>query len=516
MSTATIEWISKEEALIRSAQKQEQAFDKLLRKMDDLERQSKKATEATVTGFDSATAKVGQFVLGFAGVGSVMAAATASAAQLRREWETIKSQQSAAAQANLQLADVLPGTLRQAGGLLNARDIETSVSRISAQTGAGSVRVAQAIGEALAARGATNRAQAEEAISAASAALRFAPEADPQTIAALAGGTTDIQRRFGVSAEQAIGFFSRVGGQARVTSLREQVQNLNPAIGNLAAFGMNPQAAGGLVSVLTGATGDFTGAMSGTAAVQLAKQLEDRGFAPEAGIAAMQADPALRDRFFKGGRFGGREFAPASFEAKAYAAVREILTGGSALAQNLDAASREVGTFAQGGQSYDQLIREMNNFSSVRLANLQRSMTQGAEELRLRNIIGAEGSITREGFGDLLDASGAGALEKSFLTTEFEALSGGGTRTRLGDVATRLRRRAGQLTASEMTVSAGFQGATVPRNVTDQERAQAEVLNRVAGLLEQLNQVNEAQLSEMRAGKAEPRMKEPQSGGLAR
>lgn len=498
VATAEIRWASKDEAVARTFEKTERGFDAILRKLDQVEKQTKKTTEATTQGFDASIAKVGQFIAGFAGVGSVVAAATTSAQLLKREWENLKSQQKAAADANLQLADVLPSTFRQAGGILSGKEIEEAVKRISGQTGVGQVNVAQAIGEALAARGATNKKEAQGAVSAAAAALRFAPEADPQTIAALAGGTTDLQRRFGVSAEQSIGFLARVGGQARVTSLREQVQNINPAIGGLAAFGFSPQAAGGLVSSLTGASGDFTGAMSATASISLAKQLEARGFKPQEGIAALQADPRLREAFFKGGRFGGKNFEGATFEARMFPFIRELLTGGSALAQNYAAATREVGTFEQGGATYEQMIREVNALSPVRLARIKRGFTQGAEGLRLSNIIGAEGSISREGYQELIDASGAGALEKQFLAGEFEVATAGGQRGALPTVAKRLRQRAAELTATQKTVQAGFQGVTVPVTPSEGDIARGDALTRMADLLESILRENQQQTGELK------------------
>lgn len=404
-STATIEWVSKDEALVRTLQKTERGMEAIARKMDKVEASSRQAARATISGFEAANTKVAGFVSAFIGVGAVMAAAQQAAQVLKAEWQELKARQQASLDKNVALADVLPSVYRQAGGLLSAKEIEAAVEKGSKDTGLGQVKVGQAIGEALAARGATNKQEAQGAIDAAVAALKFAPEADAQTAAALSGGTTDLQRRFNIGPEAAIGYLARVGGQARVTSLREQVQNINPAIGSLSQFGMNPQSAGALVSVMTGATGDFTGAMSRTASIQLAKQLTDRGFAnPDVGIAALQADPELREAFFKGGKFGGKKFAPASFEAASYASMRELLTGGSALAQNFAAATREVGTFEQGEKTFNQMVGEIGELTPVKLAAGQRKSGTNIENFLLGRTLDARTAAARNILGQSLDA----------------------------------------------------------------------------------------------------------------
>ena len=516
-STAKIEWASNDAAVARTLQSVQNGMDSIARKLDKVEASSKKASKAAADGFGQAGQQATQFVAAVTGIGGALTTAMTVSAALKKEWETLQRQQGKAADANLKLADVLPSTYRQAGGLLSGREVERAVGRISRSTTVDEVRVAQAIGEALAARGATNKQEAMGAISAAEAALRFAPEADAATIASLAGGTTDLQRRFGVSAEQSIGFLSRVGGQARVTSLREQVQNLNPAIGGLTSYGMRPDAAGGLVSVLTGATGDFTGAVSSTASLQLAKQLQDRGYAtPEAGIAAMQADAALRESFFKGGRFGGKAMPAASFETRALPAIRELLTGGSPLAGNYAAATREVGSFEQGGATYRQMIEEVNQLESVRLARLKRGFSQAAGELRLGDIVGAEGAITREGLAELLDAGGAGAWESSAALTTFDATTRGGKRGRVGDVAARLRREAeSRLRPTERFVpSLGEAPVDMPRPVTADDRRVADTLGRVADLLEDIARTNKDMRDDSRH--EEPRVTQPAIAGFGR
>lgn len=404
-SSVEIEFTSKDDQITRTLQKTERGLDQIARKLDKVEQASKKSAQATTAGFENATSTLTKFGTAIVGMGAITTGVRQAAELLRKEYEILIKRQDAALGENVKLADVLPSVFRQAGGLLTAQQVTKAVDKGAAATGVDRVKVAGAIGEALAARGATNAREAQGAIDAAIAAVKFAPEADPSTIANLAGGTTDIQRRFGVSPEQAIGFLARVGGQARVTSLREQVQNLNPAIGNLNTFGMSPQAAGGLVSVLTGATGDFTGALSSTAAVQLAKQLTDRGFAtPEQGIAALQADPALRDAFLKGGEFGGKKFEKATFEAKAYASIRELLTAGSKLSKNYVSATREVGSFQQGGRTYEDMIKQIGQIQSVLLATGQRQGATGVQGMLLQQTPAARTAAARNNLMNAIEA----------------------------------------------------------------------------------------------------------------
>lgn len=496
-NTAEITWVSKDEALVRTLEKTERGFDQLLRKMDRVEKASVQAGQSVGREFDAATATLKNFAMGMAGVGGLVAGIQIAARTLKQEYDQMVQRQKAALEANQSLADVLPNTFRQFGGLLSAKEVQSAVSRVSGATGVDQVRVAQAIGEAGAARGATTKAEAMQAIAAAEAALRFAPEADPQTIAALAGGTTDLQRRFGVSAEQSIGFLARVGGQARVTSLREQVQNLNPAIGALTQFGMAPNAAGGLVSVLTGATGDFTGAMSRTASVQLVKQLQDRGFAtPEQGIAALQADPKLREAFFKGGRFGGKQFEKAAFEAATYASIRELLTGGSALAQNYAAATREVGTFAQGGETYADMVGQVGALRPVQIAGAVRagtaSLGRGQAEQQFNARVAAARKIQEEALG-AVNFAGFDLPIRYTATAGFES-----------DV---LRGVPPELRAAR-TLRNLAEGAARPA-----DRGERDLLLRQAEILERMY----AEISGMRRDNQDkPQVKAPPSGNLAR
>lgn len=480
-SKVEIEWASNDTQVSRTLQKTERGLDLLARKLDRIEASSRKATDATTSGFEQSTQKIMQFAGAITGVGSALGAAMAVANQVQKELANLRAQQGKAATENLALAEVLPQTVRNAGGLLSAREVETSVSRISRATSVGETTVARALGDALSARGATNKAEALEAVAATQAALTYAPELDPASAAALAGGSIDIQRRFGVKPEAALGFISRVGTQSRVVDLRNLIQNVSPALGNVTAFGGSAQEAGALLATLTSGTGDFTGASSGTAALQLAKQLSEAGYAsPGEGIRALQADAKAREKFLK----------TASFEAKASPTIRALLTGGTAEAKGFAASAQAIGTFQQGAETFAKQIDEINKLSSVQLGRMKRGIDQAAGAMRLANVVGAEGAITREGFEQLLDASGAGALEKDFLTTEFDAITGYGRRSRAVDLAKRLEQRAQYLTRTEDWVNAGFQGVRVQNIPSSLDAAQASALRDIAELLKDIAATN--------------------------
>lgn len=506
---ASIDWSTNDTAVVRSMATMERTLGAMARKLDDVEKSSKKANDTTVGGMEAATMKVKDFVTGMVGVGSVMAAATQAAQVLKAEWEAFKQRQGQAADANVSMAGAMSELSRAGGGLFSSKELETQVSRIANEVGAKQSRVAMLWEQAVSAKGPTTRGEMAQLGDLVRAGLQFAPTTDDQTLALMIGGAADLQRSQGLTAEQAIGFFEMAGNVGRVSKIQQQATNMAPAINSLTQFGASRAEAAALFGTLTRETGDFTGASSRTAALMLAKQIEDRGLGtPMEGILAMQRDPELRDRFLKGGKFGDQEFAKASFEAAYFPTIRALLTGGTREANVLATSVGEVGDARDAQLAFADSVARTNALSSVQVFKQQNMYDAAADSIFVGNVRGAKSAVNREGLAKMLSAGGIDQIDQDITTTLIDALGEGYVTQE--QVSTELRRRARALSYEgpvRTTRSTGF-GASVHsynRVASDQDKIVADVFSDVADKLDRMVE-NTTPLKE---GAGAPRVRPP-------
>ncbi len=422
-----IEFNAEDADLLRSFKKQNQEILKNFNALTQLAEAGEKAGNKTKNSVDAASRSLRQFLGAVTGIGSVVGGIAAVAAQLRREFENIVQRQKTAADRQVDFADSLSQAIRNAGGLLTGTEVEQATLRISEETSVTPNKVAQSLGAALSARGATTKEQANEAVRATQAALTFAPELDAEGAASLAGVAIDVSKRFGVSPEKAIGFVQNVGSLARVTDLPNLVQNVAPAVNNLTQFGFTPQEAGSLVTTLTQGTGDFSGNLSATAAINFSDSLRERfpGQDPVDVIDQLRADPKLRKAFLEGGRIGGKKFGAASLgRGKAKPTIEALLTEGTLFARQFDEGIGKIGTFDQGLETFRSTIDEINSVGAVTNARLRRIFETGAQQLSIVDTSGGKASITRAGLEEVLRASGATDAQVRSTLAVFE-LDGG-------------------------------------------------------------------------------------------
>ncbi len=487
---AEIKWTSDDAAVLRAFEKMERNMDTLARKMDNVEKASKKSSDAAVNGFEAAEIKVKDFIKGFAGVGTVMAAALASAQMLKAEWEAFKNRQQSAADANVSLAAPMAELSRASGGLYSAKELEREVARIASDAGSKQARVASLWEQAVSAKGPTTKAEMESLGDLVKAALQFAPTTDDQTLALMVGGAADLQRSQGFTAEQAIGFFEMAGNVGRVSKIQQQATNMAPAINSLTQFGMSRAEAAALFGTLTRETGDFTGASSRTAALMLAKQIEDRGMGSTMeAITAMQNDPSLRDRFLQGGAFGGKDFAKASFEAAYFPTIRALLTGGTPQAAAFATSIGEVGDATDAEAAFRESVDRTNQLGSVQAARLQNIYNAGVDSIFIGDLRGAKSAISRKGLADMLAASGVDQLDQNITTTLIDALGKGYVSQER--VSSELRRRAAEMSYEGPATREIFGGTGIitenyTRVATDQEKIIADVFRNVAEKLDRM------------------------------
>lgn len=471
-------------------QRQLAEVSKQQQKLAGLGAAGKRSARQVKTGFDSAFGTLAKFTTAITGIGGVVGGISLAARQLFVEFQRIKELQQTDADKQVEFEQSLVQAVRNAGGLFQGQEVKQIALDLEKETGVAPAKIADAISSALSARGPTNREEAQQAIDATSAALRYAPELSAEDSAFLAGAGIDVSKRYGFNPEQSLGFLQNVGSLARITNLSDLAQNVAPAVNNLSQFGNNPQEAGSLVSAVTQGVGDFSGRMSGTAVIQLAKQLRDRGIGNSTaeGIQILQDDPKLRQKFFEGGTFNGENFPKASFEAKADPTIRDLLDKNSFIAKSYQEGIDKIGGAAEAQATYNNLIAE--NEKITRTSRLRRQVQAASDTANIQDEIGGLAASTREALDKAFDNANYTDVQKKILIGKFEAETFGGQNNPLESARAILQAEQQRLLATEQTISAGVgaPGVKVPDQITEQERFSADQLGRIEKILDSMLQ----------------------------
>jgi hypothetical protein len=447
---------------------------------------------------------------GFLGIGSVLGGILLAANQLRAEWQNITQQQAKAAQANLTFEQSLAQAVRNASGIFEAADVRERSISLASEANISPAKAAQIIGAAVTSRGVQSAADAEGAINSARAAALYAPDLDAAGTQALAGVAASGSKRFDVTPEEFIGNVQRIGIQSNVRDLNPLIQNIAPAVSNLSDLGFGGQraAAGGLVATLTQGTEDATGEVSATASINFAKALRDRfgkqkDFQNDAGtfdavaaIAKIQGDTALRDKFLEGGDFYGKKFGKAALgKGKAFSTIEQLLTGGSFRAQQFAGATREIGGFEEGGETFTDIVAAVKSVTPHE--QIKRVLESGTAGVQANNVSGISDLLRTHGkefqaslgdsdIGQKFDSlsreysSGLGSDPLAAIDTFQEQLAGGSRSLRAGKVL------------SKASPIVGPYGAEIGR--TKEIRAAAtnreiELAERMDAMIEKLEQI---------------------------
>lgn len=489
-----IEMLAKDQAAVKALQSVERAVDKIAQRLGDVERKSKSAGDSTRNVFSDATRQAMQFAGAVTGIGSVLGAVVAAANQLRREYENIKQRQAEAAGTQLGFADQLKEAVINAAGLYSSDELEKQARAIGVSTGAGATKAAGAFAGALSALGPTNKEQASEAMRAAQAALKLAPQLETDELTQLAGAAIDITKNVkdkkSATPEAAMGFLLNVGSLARTTNVHELVRNVAPGVANVAEH-MPMQSAGALVAAITQGSRDFTGRFSRTASIRLAEQIHERF--PQGNvediIAQAQGDPKFRHKLLNtGGRFPGGKFSGMSFEATTTGAVTRLLTGGTYEANKFAEGKQAIGGFERGKQQYDYFVGQFDKSTTLLTSKLDHILKSNIAEIQLGDTKGARTGLARKGLEDALRAAGVSVTEQDFARFGFELNGGINQRAPVTRVADALRQKAEGLVnpPAEVAVSAGVgaPGIILPgRQVTDDDRRNSEALKNLADQL---------------------------------
>jgi hypothetical protein len=237
------------------------------------------------------------------------------------------------------------------------------------------------------------------------------------------------------------GFLLALQAQSRVASQQQIAQNLVPSALGIAARGGTPAEAAALASTLTSIMKDQTGAISGTAGIQLANQLAT--FLPEGGstvdrIRALQQDPGRAQAFLE----------KASFEQKSRFAIEQLLSGGTAGAQLLEQNIQAFPGNQQLGRDFERFIGNKQAVSLQRSDLDRMRLGQVVEEFQLDNTQGQRAAAIREQLNQVLEEVGTpdwfGYGPLSWRMRDFNRAVAKGTEPAEAALGV-LRRRSGQL-----------------------------------------------------------------------
>ncbi len=466
----------------------ERGIDKNEAKLAKLGRTGNRAGKQVKSGFDSSLATFGKFAGAITGVGSAVGGVALAANQARIEIQRFKDLNQTDADKQVVFQDAISQAIRNANGLFGAEELKNIVLGLEEDTGVAPAKIADTVSSAISARGATNKKQAQDAIAGTRSALIFAPELNADESARLAGSGIDISKKTGFSSDESIGFVQNVGSLARVEGVKDLAQNVAPAVNGLLEFNNTAQEAGSLIAALTQGTKDFTGAMSRTASINLAKQIEKRGIGGSTteGIKLLQEDPQLRKRFLEGGRFNGKKFPAASIEANAFTSVRSLLTPDTDVSRAFSEGTAKIGGQKEAKQTFDFIVSEIKKVTPT--STLRRESKAASDAAGIKDVEGGRSAEVRNLVSRAFDDANFSSIRKqaNLLKLDGSLIRFHGQQDPRAAGIGILEEERQRLLSTSNIVSAGVGAPGVDLKngtVTKEERASADALERQIEIL---------------------------------
>lgn len=332
-------------ALEKELAKMQREFDKLLKKVDDVEKKSVQSNKNQESAWDRHTKKIGSAVGSYFSLEAILGAVT-------RQYEKQLALQDKLHTKTMSIAQ------SQASVRKNIGDVSTeqfqsflkSVQGIQGRTGFGDLsQLNAAAADVLSATG-SDRGTTLAVLEAAAPIFKDKPE----ELSQFAGGVADLMSASGSSAKEATALALAGFGNSRTTSLAA-FKNVAQAIKSGGSF-MDVDGKQGaeeitaLFGTLSRFSGDSEGSSTRTATVKLLRKLEEFGGSGstaerlgrvQAGVASGKIDP---EAFIKG------------FEAQSVGAVRDLLYSDSAIAGDL---TKTFQSTRGSGAAYDRLVGDL-------------------------------------------------------------------------------------------------------------------------------------------------------------
>lgn len=414
---------------------------RLEKRLDGLDNKMKRTRDAGAKSdpFNSWGLSLDRVAVGMIGITAPMEAFIRLVNVAKTELDDLHKRQDAAKTKQLSYAGALEKAALNSMGdkdLGDVKKLDAAVKAISGRTGANADDVAREVAAGMSAKGDLPGAAVAGAVEAAAKLVPHSPEARP----ALVGAALDTMKFFipeedraNMKAEdyekwskRSLGFALALGKEARTPQLEDTAKNVLPAGISVAMAGKTSLRSGAaLAAAMSQGMLDPTGAMSGTAAIQLEQQLakhfpELKNF--DERLAHVQNDAGARQKFLKG----------MSVEAKARAPVTSLLEGGK-VAKMYDAARASLPDLGAADANVNEFMDARGGIGAFNIADADLKNKSLAGRLKLADTWAARVAVARQGLDEGLAASGEGWMGRSAGTLGFD-LSVGVAKRRPEDV----------------------------------------------------------------------------------
>jgi polyhydroxyalkanoate synthesis regulator phasin len=422
--------------IVGDSQKAEAAVVALEKRIDKLQHQLKKTSQnARASGKDiqksfgsQLSAGINSAIIQMVSLQGVMVGIQSAARLAVNEMKAAIDLEKSRGRAQAGFAGSFDSALLNMGQGATANQLQGIIDQVANKTGATPTNIASALSDAFSARGDLSLERAVETVEAVLTMAKNIPDLQ----APLTGAALDLQKLSkNATAEDAIGLLLATGGKARVVDPKMLAQNIAPAINQISSAGATSQESASLLASLSQAIVDVQGAVSATAGVALARQMQEffgnTNFSQN--LRTLQTDPNQRAAFLQG----------ASFELKAKTAIEMLLAGGQTADLFADAMANIPGLEQSGG-----MFRSQVGAMAEGGANQTGALSQRIDSTIQRLLLGGDGQpgVVFDKLDDILRASGEGFLQRQIVGAALIAEQGvGGTGLNVAENAITSRAR---------------------------------------------------------------------------
>lgn len=259
----------------------------------------------------------------------------------------------------------------------------------------------------------------------------------PETAKNMVGSALSIQAaRPGTTPEQAVGFIPNAASKSFVANPEKYAQHAMPGVIGMAGLdNTSLEYSASVQAGLSLGNKDAEGRSTRTAQMRLALQLAQK--LPELKnteerIKAVQEDPELRDALLNGTKHKGKNLpninidfigpegehiqatgAAMSFEGKAFAGVRDLLTKGTPAYEQQQNALKNTPTIDNTKESYDRRVKNLTEDANFQAAQIENNLKITSEVAKIGNVTGARASVARKEADKALDDEGFSLIDRT-------------------------------------------------------------------------------------------------------
>lgn len=479
------EAIKNADTLLKKKLITQKEYDAELRRQNELLQQAQREQEGLS---DSSTNGINQMLNALGGVGTEVAGLAGAAMLLKTEYQELRDAQKTAAERQLDTAASQRQAIFALGDdpTMSPQQMQEQAEMIAVKNGVQVKQVLDGVANALSSKAALTAADALSAIDTATEALPF--EGATET----AGSLLDMKNVFGGTHRELMGLSLGTQQASRVKDSASFMKNAVPSIVNVGRYGDSAVQASTLVAALSTAMTDLEGRSSGTAAEQLAKQLEVA--LPEAKtglktttdrIKYLQSEEGAKDRVKLIGDGKGKK-GSLHVESGAYKAVQELLSAGeNSTKANYEAAAAAVPKMDQAEAYYQKALDRVNSQALQIQSAIDRQNKVAKDLAALNDTEGGRAAIARQGLDDALKQSGDSWASRFVTARQMDYAEFTGSEDPQQFAARKMRERA-QALRNNVEGHWNEETESIDLSVSGRSRKTADVLEQTAATTDRL------------------------------